>query len=347
VQQQTPKQTKANPFDVIRLVNKIHGTIHTQLIFAAAKLGIADLLSDGVKSVEQLAQATGTIEDRLYRVMRVLASIGIFAESTPRHFELTELAEPLQTDSSSSLRNLAIMLGSKWHVGAWTNILHCLENRESAFEGVHNISLFDYLQDHPEDAEVFNNTMTTTSQKQAAAICSAYDFPDKGTVVDVGGGHGYLLSQILRTRPNLKGILLDSPSVVKNAGPFLESEGLTGRCKIKGGNFFERVPQGGNIYILKHIIHDFDDDEALTILRNCCSVMTPNDRIIVIDIVLTKENSSFLKSWMDVEMMVLLNGKERTKAEFQGLFSRAGLNLNRIIPTRSEDSIVEGSLRAK
>jgi len=344
VQHQTPRQRQANPFNVIGLVNKIHGAIHTQLIFAAAKLGIADLLTDGSKSIEELAKATGTIEDRLYRALRVLASMGIFAESPNRHFELTELAEPLRSDSPDSLRNLAIMMGSEWHVRSWANILYSLKNKASAFECAYKTSLFDYLQDNPKDAGVFNDAMTTTSQKQAAAICRAYDFPEVGTIVDVGGGHGYLLAQILKAHPNLRGILFDQTSVVKDAGPFLESEELTERCQIAAGSFFAGVPQGGNVYVLKHIIHDFDDDDALKILRNCCSVMTPNDRILVIDIVFPQGNSSFLKTWMDVEMMLLLNGKERTEVEFQELFSRAGFKLNRIIPTRSEDSIVEGSL---
>lgn len=337
-------QLTANPFDVIKLVNRIHGLIHTQLISAVARLGIADLLSDGEKSVAELAKATGTIEKRLYRILRALTGIGIFTESSSQHFELTELAEPLRKDSPNSVRNLAIMMGSEWHARAWANILHCLENRESAFEGVYGASLFNYLQGHPDDAAVFHNTMTATAQKQAAAVCHAYNFPDVGTIVDIGGGHGNLLSQILLAHPNLRGILFDSPSVAKDAARLIESKGLTDRCQVVGGDFYDGVPKGGDVYLLKRIIHDYDDDKALTILRHCCDVMTENDRILVIDIVFTGEDLPSLNNLMDLEMMVLLNGKERTEAEFKELFSRAGLKLQRIIPTRSEVSIVEGSI---
>jgi len=332
----------SNPFNAIRLLGKIHAVIHGQLIFAAAKLGIADLLSEGSKSIEELAKSTGTIEERLYRVLRVLVSLGIFAESPVGHFRLTELAEPLRADSPDSVRDVAIMLGSVWHLRAWANIIYCLEHREAAFEGEYKTSFFNYLKGSPEDAAIFNSTMTTTSKKQALAICRAYDFPDSGTIVDVGGGHGYLLSHILKSRPDLRGVLFDSPAVVEGARSFLESEGLMRRCLIEEGSFFEKVPQGGDVYLLKHILHDYDDDKALEILRNCYRVMTPNDRILVIDIVFPEGNSSFLESWMDVEMMVLLNGKERTKIELQDLFSRAGFRLNKIIKTRSQDSIVEG-----
>lgn len=331
-----------SPFASIKLANKLHGVIHTQLISVAAELGIADLLANGKQSVGELATATGTIESRLYRMLRVLTSIGIFAETSPRYFELTELAEPLRKDSPFSIRSLALMLGSEWHTRAWSNIRHCLESRESAFEGVYGQNLFEYFQQHPQEEAVFNETMTSQSQKQVAAISQAYDFSNAATIIDIGGGHGLLLSQILLDNPELKGILFDQQSVIQKAPVLPRAEKLEGRFRTETGSFFHRVPEGADIYILKHIIHDYDDDEAAKILRNCRDAMTPKSRILVMDIVLTQTTATFLRSWTDLEMMVLLNGKERTADEFSNLFNSAGLKLNRIIPTRSEISIIEG-----
>jgi hypothetical protein len=342
VQDKMPAHDQPGPFDLIKLVNKLHGVIHTQLICVAVELEIADLLANGKRSVGELAKATGTIEDRLYRVLRVLTTIGIFAETSPGHFELTKMAEPLRADSPVSVRNLALMLGSEWHTRAWSNIRHSLENRESAFEGIYGTSLFKFLQDHPRDASVFNETMTSQFRKQVPAICQAYHFPDAATIVDVGGGHGSLLTQILKENPGLKGVLFDQESVIKDAHAFFESDGLDGRGRAVSGSFFDAVPQGGDIYILKHIIHDYDDDDAVRILRNCRDAMAVDSRILVIDIVMNQSMPVLSRAWTDLEMMVLLNGKERTEDEFRNLFESAGLRLDRIIPTRSEVSILEG-----
>lgn len=331
-----------NPFDSIKLANKLHGAIYTQLISVVAELGIADLLATGKKSVQALAEATGTIEGRLYRILRVLTTIGIFAETSPRYFELTDLSDPLRKDSPYSVRSLALMLGSEWHTRAWANISYSLKNNESAFENIYHQSFFDYLKEHPKAEAIFNETMTSQSQKQALAICQAYDFSNATTIIDIGGGHGLLLSQVLEKTPGTKGILFDQHSTVQTVSVIPE---LKDRMRTEVGSFFEGVPKGGDIYLLKHIIHDYDDDCAVKILQNCRDAMHPQSRLLIVDLVLNQSTATFLRTWTDLEMMVLLNGKERTEDEFFDLFNSAGLKLEKIIPTKSDISIMECTLK--
>ncbi|MDA2938562.1 acetylserotonin O-methyltransferase [Acidobacteria bacterium AH-259-A15] len=215
-----------------------------QSIFVAAKLGIADLLKDGPKCIEELADATGAHARPLYRVMRFLASLGIFAEKKPRHFTLSPLAERLQTDTHGSLRGLAIVEGSEYLVRAWSNLLHSVQSGEVAFERTFGMNFFEYLQQHPAESAIFHDALTSTSEQDVIAICDAYDFSDFRTIVDVGGGHGLLLATILKSYPSLKGILFDQPAVVEGAHGAIQAEGMNDRCQIVGGDFFTEVPLG-------------------------------------------------------------------------------------------------------
>lgn len=328
----------------IKLSRLIHGLVHTQLIYVASKLGLADLLADSSKSTADLATATSVMESRLYRILRALASIGIFKETKPRIFELTPLAIPLKSDIPESQRDFAIMMGSAWHVSGWANILHCLTASESAFDDVFKVDLFTYLREHPDESTVFNNAMNFTSRKHIEAICGAYDFTTATTLVDVGGGNGVLLSEILGRNPGLNGIVFDLPSVAEIANARLRLAGLEQRCQAIGGDFFDWVPKDGDLYILKYIVHDWDDPKAIRILRNCGEAMKPTGRLLLIDAVLPERNASFGKAWSDVEMMVLLpNGRERTQLEFQDLLTQAGFALKDIISTRSELSLIEAA----
>jgi len=336
------KISNNNPIAVIDLVNNIHGIINTQLIFVAAKLGIADLLVGGCNSISELSRATGANENRLLRIMKALVGKGYFSENAPGCFELTEMGEPLLSDYPSSVRDLAIMMGSRWHVYAFGNILEILEGKESGVERAFNLPIFDYLGEHPEDGAIFNALMSNISRRQIASICKAYSFPEKGTIVDVGGGRGGLLAGVLNSNRLLQGVLFDLPVLADEARNYLESEGVLDRCRVESGSFFEGTPSDGDIYVLKNIIHDYDDDDALEILRWCRHFMPPQSRLLVIDIVLSEKRPSFRDSLMDVQMMVVCGGKERTEAEFRALFSKAGLKLNRLIATRSEVSIIEG-----
>ena len=331
-----------DPIQSIRLSRIITGIVGTQLVYVAARLNLADHLANGARSVADLAKATGVVESRLYRVLRALSSLGLVTELPARQFAITALAQPLRADAPDSQRDLALMMGSSWHVAGWGNILQAVHKEESAFEAVFQTDLFDYLDRNPEASAVFGNAMTFTSRRHAEAILAAYDFSGATTLVDVGGGHGYLLGAVLEHHPGMRGVLFDAPSVVQGASVHLAAKGVTDRCEVVGGDFFAAVPPGGDLYMLKYIIHDWDDARAEALLRNCRRAMRAEAKLLIIDAVLPDRNASFGKSWPDIEMMVLLpNGKERTETEFHELLGGAGFEIRQILSTRSELSIVE------
>ena len=327
-----------------QLVEMILGKARTQLIAIAAELGIADLLVDGPRSIEELAETAGAHAPSLYRVMRALASLGVFAEIQPRVFALTPLAELLRDDAPGSLRSYAVMHGSECFFRPWSQLLHGVRTGESAFEKTFGTGLFDYLQQHPGESAAFNDAMTSISRQQAVAVCDAYDFSDFGTIVDVGGGHGLLLGAILKAHPSAMGLLHDLPSVVEGARASIEAEGLNDRCRIVGSDFFRDVPGGGDAYIMKFILHDWDDVRAGKILKNCREAMAPGGRALVLEAVIPPGDAPFVGKLGDINMLVLTQGgRERTEAEFGDLFASAGLRLTRIVPTASHVSVIEGA----
>lgn len=324
-----------------RLNEMIRGSDLTQLIYVAAKLGVADLLGDGPKSAEELAGAAGAHPRALYRVMRALASVGVFAMQEDHRFSLTPLAEPLRTDAPDSKRDWAMMWGEEWTWRAWGNLLHSVKTGETAFDDVAGMGLFQYLEGNREAAEVFNNVMTRGSEDIQDEVIGACDFSDTGTVVDVGGGHGALLAAILKAHPHMRGVLVDQPSVVEGAGGVVEAAGVSDRCKLIGGSFFDSVPAGGDVYILKWIIHDWDDEKASVILKNCRTAMSVGGRLLIVDRVVPPANEPFPGWRGDVTMMVLPGGLERTEAEFRALLESAGFRLSKVTSTRSELNVLE------
>lgn len=335
-------RVRFDPTSTIKLSGLMHGIVHTQLIYVAARLRLADLLKDGPRSVDELAAKTDTIPSRLYRALRALASLGLFVETEPRHFANTPLSEPLQMDHPASLHGFAVMLGAPWHATGWANILHCVQKNESAFTSTFGKDVFEHLRQNPRDGEEFDRAMTVTSKRLVAPICQAYAFPEKGVVVDIAGGNGFLLAGILKKRPQLRGILFDRPAVAAGGRALLESENLTQRCAVVSGDFFAGVPDNGDLYILKYIIHDWDDGDAVRILTNVRKAMRPESRLLVIDVVMPPGAAPFGKTWADIEMMVMLpNGRERNEQEFRELYAAADLHLDRIVSTRSELSIME------
>ncbi|MEG3897055.1 MULTISPECIES: methyltransferase [unclassified Microcoleus] len=314
----------------------------SQSIYVAAKLGIADLLKDSPKSCDELATATGTNARSLYRLLRALASLGVFAETQPHHFTLTPVAACLQTDVPGSLRALAIMLGEE-NYRAWGNLRHGVQTGGSPFEQVYGMNIFEYYAQNLEPAKIFDEAMTNFSALKSAAIAASYDFSSIQTLVDVGGGQGLLIASILKSNPTMKGILFDRPYVIENAKPFIEAEGVLERCQLAAGNFFESVPEGGDAYILKHIIHDWDDERAIAILKQCHKVMPANGKVLVAEQVIPPGNEPFMGKLLDLNMLVMApGGCERTQAEYRALFETAGFKLTRIVPTQEEVSIIEG-----
>jgi hypothetical protein len=314
----------------------------SQSIYVAAKLGIADLLKDSPKSCDELATATGTNAPSLYRLLRALASLGVFAETQLNHFTLTPLAACLQSDVPDSIRAYVILRGEEQY-RAWGDLLHGVQTGGSSFEHIYGMNLFDYLAQNPESAKIFDESMTNLSAIESAAIAASYDFSSIQTLVDVAGGEGLLIASILKSNPTLKGVLFDRPYVIERAKRFLEAEGVLERCQLAAGNFFESVPEGGDAYILKHIIHDWDDERAIAILKQCHKVMPDNGKVLVAEQVIPPGNEPFMGKLLDLHMLVMApGGRERTEAEYRALFEKAGFKLTRIVPTQREVSIVEG-----
>jgi hypothetical protein len=332
---------KLSPADVMR--NLTVGHWIARLVHVAAKLGLADLLKSGPRTAEDLAMATGVQAPALYRVLRTLASVGVFAEITGRRFKLTPLAATLRTGVPASLHGWAVMINENWFWKAWEELLFGLQTGEVPFFKAHGGSLFEYLEKHPEDLAVFGESMTSLSGTENPAIAAAYRFSGLGTLVDVGGGHGSLLATILKANRKLKGVLFDQPSVVARAeqDQHVTAKGIKERCRLESGNFFEAVPKGGDVYIMKYILHDWNDEECVKILANCRAAMNENGRVLVADNVISPGNDPTWGKLADIQMLVI-GGRERTKTEFAAMFAAAGLNLTRVVPTKCPLSIVEG-----
>lgn len=322
------------------LTQMAFGALLTQALYVAAKLGVADLLAAGTRPVAELARATGTHERSLYRVMRSLAGAGVFRETAPKEFGLTPLAEPLRSDAPGSVRNGVIFMGEQWHFSVWGNMMHSVRTGRPAWGHTHGAEVFDYFAANPEQAEIFNGAMTDMSVVTAPAVVEAYDFGGIGTLADIAGGHGYLLSQILKANPALSGILFDVPPVIDGAVALLEREGVAARVERVAGDFFASVPRA-DAYVMKHIIHDWDDERAASILKNINAAMGPEGRVLIVETVVPEGNEPHYSKVLDLEMLTSPGGVERTSEEYAALLGAAGLKLSRIIPTRSPFSIVE------
>ena len=327
-----------------QLDQMITGYWMSQAIYAAAKFGIADYLKDGPKSIEQLADATSTHPGALYRLLRALASQGIFAEGEPRQFALTPLAEPLRSDVPGSKRALALMSGDE-QFRVWAEIDYSIQTGKTAFDKVYGKPIFDYLGEHPDKAKIFDAAMVGIHGREADAILNAYDFSDVQIVADIGGGNGSQISQILQKHLAMKGILFDLPHVIERAKRNLEVAGLLDRCELIGGSFFESVPKGADVYMMRHIIHDWDEEKCLTILRNCHQAMPDTSKLLVAESVIPTGNEPFGGKFLDLVMLLIPGGKERTEDEYRSLFAKAGFELTQIIPTPTEVSVIEANKR--
>lgn len=322
------------------MLSMIDGFRVSQLVIVVAQLGIADLLADGPQPVETLAAATHAQPEQLYRVMRALATRGVFVESAGRHFALTPLSEYLRTTQPGSLRSHALFAGSGVY-RAFEDMLYSVQTGGIAFDHAYGMSHFAYLAQHPEASAIFNQEMTLSSTQDASAVVEAYDFGAARVVVDIAGGQGVLLSAILQAHPALRGVLFDQPHVVASAEPFLRTAGVADRCEMVGGDFFVGVPTGGDVYTLRQIIHDWDDGHAVAILRSCAQAMAPGSKVALIEIAMNPNDPSARGVNLDITMMVMNGGHERTAAEYEHLLSAAGLRLARIVPTAAGSSVIE------
>jgi hypothetical protein len=318
----------------------------SQAIAVAAELGVADVLSDGPHSAAEIARATGASEDAVYRLLRALASVGLFASVGDRAFALTPNGEYLRSDVPGSARGRARYMGHGLTWRPWGELLHSVRTGEPAFDHVFGTGQFDYVKNDPEAATILNEAMTSVSHADATAVMDAYDFSGIDTLVDVGGGQGFLLAKILRTYPDMRAILYELPHAVQGAMDLLRQEGVLARCHIVAGDFFDSVPPGGDAYMMKLVIHDWDDQRANRILQNCHSVMRPRAKLLVVDYVIGGQDAPDIGKFVDLEMLVLTSGgRERTELEFRHLYDEAGFDLARIIPTKSLKCVIEGVRR--
>ena len=304
------------------------GALAVQAIHVAVKLALADLVAGGPKTVDELADATHTHGPSLARLLRALTTLGVFAEDTTGRSGQTPLSDTLRSDHPESARPFAMMLGAHFVWKPSGAFADAVQTGEPAFERVYGAPFFEYLAGHPEDAAVFNAAMSS-SPGSLAAIVGAYDFSRFERIVDVGGGHGRLLAAILSANPLLRGVLYDLRGVVAGASA-VRQEPISRRCEIIGGDFFTGVPAGADVYILKGIIHDWNDEAALKILKNCRRAIRPDGALLLAEAVLTPPADP-ATALMDILMMVLTSGRERTESEFRSLLREAGFSMVQVI----------------
>ncbi|MBA2526109.1 MAG: methyltransferase [Pyrinomonadaceae bacterium] len=328
------------PPDAI-LMQMVFGALMQQCICVVAKLGIADLLAEKPHTVAELAAETKTHEPSLNRVLRTLAGAGIFAENADRKFELTPLAALLRSEAPNSMRDFAIMMGEDWNWRNLGELMHCVKTGGSAQEKVYGMGSFEYFTQNAEAGEIFNRAMTSFSLAAVPAIVEAYDFSSIGKLVDVGGGHGLLLAGILKANPQVQGILSDMPYVIEGAGELLEKEGVSSRVELASGDIFQSVPAGGDAYMMKHIIHDWDDEHCTKLLRNIGSAMNESGKVLIVEMVVPEGNEPSPSKILDIQMLVSERGKERTEDEYRKLLEASDFKLTRIVPTKSPLSVIE------
>jgi O-methyltransferase len=300
-------------------------------IGVAADLKIADQLVDGPRPVEELARNAGVHTDALYRVLRALAAKEIFEETTPRTFALTPMAELMRSDHALSLRKLFLTVQAD--VLAFAHIGDSVRSGEPAFDLVHGEEFWSYLARRPVASAEFDELMANFTELETKAALPVYDWGSLGTVVDVGGGNGALLAGLLSAHPTLRGILFDLPTVVGGAAPVLAEAGVADRCDVVEGSFYERIPAGGNAYVMKRIIYNYPDDVAVDILRRVRAVVPADGQVLLLEPVRRRGNAFTMGHLMDLKMLVLGHGRVRDRHELRALFERAGLRLTRIVPT--------------
>lgn len=322
--------------ELIRLVS---GFRVSQAIHVAATLGIPNLLADGARTADELAEAAAADADALYRLLRALAAVGILEEHEERRFSLAPLGEQLRSDVPGSLHSWALLIGRPYFWRSWGNLEHSIRTGENSFSALHGTDVWEWRAGEPEESAIFDGAMRALTGAANQAILAASDFGRFGTIVDVGGGNGALLGAILSAHANARGVLFDQPHVIDKAGSVLEP--VANRASVIGGSFFETVPEGGDAYILKAIVHDWEDEEALAILRVCRAAMAPGAKLLVIERILAPPNEGAEGKLSDLNMLVMPGGRERTQAEFAELLGRAGLELEHVVATAAGLAVIE------
>ena len=321
------------------------GYFLSSALWVATELDIAGLLSQGPKTGAELASATNTNADILTRVVRCLTVAGVFAETVPGKFILTPAAELLRRDVPGSQRDTVIWMADPFHHQLFAELMHTTKTGQPGIEHVTGKAAFEYFTTDPVENVRFNAEMTSLSANQVPGILEAYDFSPFKTLVDVGGGHGYLMSEVLQKYPGIRGIIFDLAHVLGATQEKIGERGLKDRCRTVDGNFFESVPEGGDAYLMKFIIHDWDDEQAGTILKNCRRALQgkPNGKLLLVELVRPAGNEPHFSKIMDLEMLMFPGGRERTEDEFRTLLAKSGFRLTRVVPTKGPMCIIEGT----
>jgi len=310
-------------------------------IYVAAELGIADMLADHPKSIEELAHATHSHAPFLYRMMRALASVGIFFETEGQRFELTPMAECLKADA---MRSIALLFNSEWSDKAWGHFMDSVKTGNTAFEKAYGMEISDWLARTPQAARIFNEANAIKAAGSHNVIVDVYDFSGIRTLTDVGGGTGALITEILNSNLLMKGFVADISSVIQEAKKTFQAHGIEDRCQAIECDFFKKIPFGSDIFLMSNILHDWPDEQCRKILTNCRRAMKKDSKLLVVEMIIPLGNKPSIAKLLDLEMLVMTGGRERTKAEFKNLFELSGFKLSRIIPTKESLCIIEGTL---
>ncbi len=315
----------------------------SQAVHVGVTLGLCDLLADGPRSVAEIAETTDVDARSLTRLVRALVAIGLLVSDGDERFANTELGDALRADAPRPVAGRARLVGRPFHWRAYGALEHSIRTGETAFAAVHGESVWDYLAKRPDEQDVFDKAMTTLSRAVAEEVVRSYDFGRFGTVVDVGGGRGMLLSALMLRYPSVDGVLFDQPDVVAGAQEVLAAAGVTQRCRVVGGSFFDSVPEGADAYLLKSVIHDWPDAESVEILRICRRSMPMHGRLLLVEQLLDRAPDPVGTAFSDLTMLVVAGGQERTTEEYGSLLAAAGLALTRTIPTKSDVFILEAA----
>lgn len=357
--------TKVPPANAVRVVERAHHHLNrlqqrmvpphaammdlivggwtAQAITVAADLGVADALAEGPLSVDELAAAVDADPDTLGRLLRALISRGIFRQRRDGRYELTPLADTLRSDADVSMAAMARWVGSAQQREHWSHLADAVRTGRAVVPELRGKPAFEYLADDPELAEIFNHAMTSVSELSIAPVIAAYDFSAYATIVDVGGGHGRLLAAILAATPAARGVLFDLPQVVAGAGTLLREHHAQDRVRIVEGSFFERVPEDGDAYVLKNVIHDWPDNDAVHILSNVRAAARTGKWVLLVEFVIPNHDREFLGKWLDLEMLIAASARERSAGEYDQLLNRAGFRMTRVVETASPFSVVEAT----
>jgi hypothetical protein len=319
----------------------ISGFWISRAIYIIAKLGIADHLAGGPKAAEEIAAATNTNAGAIYRIFRALSSVGVLTEESDHRFGLTPLSETLRTDAPGSLRAFATVELGEEHYPAWGELLYSVKTGEIAFDKHFGMPIWEFFAKNPENARTFDNAMTNVSLAIKDAILASYDATTIRKLADIAGGHGSLLAAILKSNPEMKGVLFDLPGVTEGARKRIEAEGLSDRCEVVAGSFFESVPEGADAYIMKWIIHDWDDERSIAIFKNIRRAIAEGGKLLLVEAVVPPGSEPHFSKFIDLNMLVMTGGRERTEEEYRRLLEAGGFKLTKVIPTDSPMSIIE------